>query len=79
MLITLRRLLIMRRSDVMVDIEKIIEGLVLIETVTPSYKRARRKGIVDDDAEVLVNQAIEQAIAILEQVKPLPPTLCLEE
>ncbi len=49
------------------DIKKVIEGLELIETVIPSYKRARRKGITDEEAEKLVNQAIEQAINILEQ------------
>jgi hypothetical protein len=52
---------------VMSDIEKIIEGLELIEIVVPSYKHARRKGITDEEAEKLVNQAIEQAINILEQ------------
>jgi hypothetical protein len=48
-------------------IESIIEGLELIEAVIPSYKHARRKGITDEEAEKLVNQAIEQAINILEQ------------
>ena len=51
----------------MSDIKKVIEGLELIETVIPSYKHARRKGITDEEAEKLVNQAIEQAINILEQ------------
>ena len=48
-------------------IESIIEGLELIETVIPSYKRARRKGLTDDEAETVVNWALEQAINILEQ------------
>jgi len=52
----------------MSDIEKIIEGLELIEIVIPSYKHARRKGLTDDEAETLVNQAIEQSIAILETI-----------
>ena len=52
---------------VMSDIEKIIEGLTLIEVAIPSYKHARRKGLTDDEAEELVYQAIEQAINILEQ------------
>ena len=51
----------------MSDIEKIIEGLELIEIVIPSYKHARRKGLTDDEAETLVNWALEQAINILEQ------------
>ena len=51
----------------MSDIKKVIEGLELIETVIPSYKHARHKGITDEEAEKLVNQAIEQAINILEQ------------
>ena len=49
-------------------IESIIDGLELIETVIPSYKHARRKGITDEEAEKLVNQAIEQSIAILETI-----------
>jgi len=53
---------------VMSDIEKVIEGLELIEIVVPSYKHARRKGITDEEAEKLVNQAIEQSIAILETI-----------
>jgi len=53
----------------MSDIEKIIEGLELIETVIPSYKHARRKGITDEEAETLVNWALEQAIILLEQIK----------
>ena len=52
---------------VMSDIEKIIEGLTLIEVAIPSYKYARRKGLTDEEAEELVYQAIEQAINILEQ------------
>jgi len=52
----------------MSDIEKVIEGLELIEIVVPSYKHARRKGLTDEEAEKLVNQAIEQAIIILEQL-----------
>ena len=52
---------------VMSDIEKIIEGLTLIEVAIPSYKYARRKGMTDEEAEELVYQAIEQAINILEQ------------
>ena len=53
---------------VMSDIEKIIEELELIEIVVPSYKHARRKGLTDDEAETLVNWALEQAIIILEQL-----------
>ncbi len=52
----------------MSDIKKVIEGLELIETVIPSYKHARRKGMTDNDAESTVNWAIEQAIALLEQM-----------
>lgn len=52
----------------MFDTEKIIEGLELIEIVVPSYKHARRKGMTDEEAEKLVNQAIEQSIAILETI-----------
>jgi len=52
----------------MSDIEKIIEGLELIEIVIPSYKHARRKGLTDDEAETLVNWALEQAIIILETI-----------
>lgn len=49
-------------------IESIIEGLELIETVIPSYKHARRKGLTDDEAETVVNLAVEQAIILLEQL-----------
>ncbi|HQD86886.1 MAG TPA: hypothetical protein PK822_08275, partial [Bacillota bacterium] len=49
-------------------IEKIIEGLELIEIVIPSYKYARRRGLTDDEAETLVNWALEQAIIILETI-----------
>ena len=52
----------------MSDIEKIIEGLELIEIVVPSYKHARRRGMTDEEAETLVNWALEQAIIILEQL-----------
>jgi len=50
------------------DIKKVVEGLELIEIVIPSYKHARRKGLTDEEAEKLVNQAIEQSIAILETI-----------
>jgi len=50
------------------DIKKVIEGLELIETVTPSYKHARRRGMTDNEAETVVNWAVEQAIIILEQL-----------
>lgn len=53
----------------MSDIKKVIEGLELIETVIPSYKHARRKGLTDDEAEIVVNWALEQAIILLEQIK----------
>ena len=49
-------------------IESIIEGLELIEAVIPSYKHARRKGLTDDEAETVVNWALEQAIILLEQL-----------
>jgi hypothetical protein len=52
----------------MYDIKKVIEGLELIETVTPSYKHARRRGMTDEEAETAVNWALEQAIIILEQL-----------
>jgi hypothetical protein len=52
----------------MYDIKKVIEGLELIETVIPSYKHARHKGLTDDEAETAVNWALEQAIIILEQL-----------
>lgn len=53
----------------MSDIKKVIEGLELIETVIPSYKHARHKGITDDEAETVVNWAVEQAIILLEQLR----------
>lgn len=52
----------------LMNIEKIIEGLTLIEVAIPSYKYARRKGLTDEEAEELVYQAIEQAILVLEQM-----------
>lgn len=52
----------------MSDIKEVIEGLELIETVIPSYKHARRKGLTDDEAETVVNWALEQAIILLEQI-----------
>jgi hypothetical protein len=52
----------------MYDIKKVIEGLELIETVVPSYKYARRRGLTDDEAETAVDWALEQAIIILEQL-----------
>ena len=52
----------------MSDIKKVIEGLELIETVIPSYKHARRNGLTDDEAETVVNWAVEQAIILLEQL-----------
>ena len=52
----------------MSGIKKVIEGLELIEIVIPSYKHARRKGITDDEAETVVNWAVEQAIILLEQL-----------
>jgi len=52
----------------MYDIKKVIEGLELIETVVPSYKYARRRGLTDDEAETLVDWALEQAIVLLEQL-----------
>ena len=53
----------------MSDIEKIIEGLELIETVIPSYKHARRKGITDEEADAVVSWALKQVIIILEQLR----------
>jgi len=50
------------------DIEKIIEGLELIEIVVPSYKYARRKGMSDDEADAVVDWALKQAIVLLEQL-----------
>jgi len=50
------------------DIEKIIEGLEMIETAIPSYKYARRRGMTDNEAETLIDWALEQAIIILEQL-----------
>jgi len=50
------------------DIKKVVEGLELIETVTPSYKHARRRDMTDEEAETAVNWALEQAIIILEQL-----------
>ena len=41
----------------------------MIEIVIPSYKHARRKGLTDDEAETVVNWALEQAIILLEQIK----------
>jgi hypothetical protein len=52
----------------MPDIKKVVEGLELIEIVIPSYKHARRKGLTDEEAETLVNWALEQAIILLEQL-----------
>ena len=52
----------------MSDIEKVIEGLELIEIVVPSYKHARRKGMTDEEVETAVNWAVEQAIILLEQL-----------
>ena len=52
----------------MYNIKKVIEGLELIETVVPSYKYARRRGLTDDEAETLVDWALEQAIVLLEQL-----------
>ena len=52
----------------MPDIKKVVEGLELIEIVIPSYKHARRKGLTDDEAETVVNWALEQAIVLLEQL-----------
>ena len=51
------------------DIKKVIEGLELIETVIPSYKYTRRRGMSDDEAETVVNWALEQAIILLEQLR----------
>jgi hypothetical protein len=53
----------------MPDIKKVIEGLELIEAVIPSYKHARHKGLTDDEAETVVNWALEQAIILLEQLR----------
>jgi len=55
------------RQD-MYDIKEVIEGLEMIETIIPSYKYARRRGLTDDEAETLVNWALEQAIIILETI-----------
>ena len=52
----------------MYDIKRVVEGLELIETVIPSYKYARRRGMTDEEAETAVNWALEQAIIILEQL-----------
>ena len=52
----------------MSDIKEVIEGLEMIEIVIPSYKHARRKGLTDDEAETVVDLAVEQAIILLEQL-----------
>ena len=52
----------------MSDIKEVIEGLEMIEIVIPSYKHARRKGLTDDEAETMVDLAVEQAIVLLEQL-----------
>jgi hypothetical protein len=59
----------------MSDIKEVIEGLELIETVIPSYKHARHKGITDDEAETVVNWAVEQAIILLEKLLELEQLL----
>jgi hypothetical protein len=53
----------------------VIEGLELIETVTPSYKHARRRGMTDEEAETAVTWAVEQAIILLEKLLELEQLL----
>lgn len=42
-------------------------GLELIGNVIPNYSLARSKGISDEDAEVVVQKALSDAINIIEE------------
>lgn len=58
------------------DIKGIIEGLDLVESVTPDYSLSRHKNINDDEVEKFVNKAVcvasdalESAIILLEEIR----------
>ena len=50
------------------DIKEIIKNLELIIDVTPDYIQGRRRGLTDDETEMLAYRAVYQAVEILEKL-----------
>lgn len=51
------------------DIKEIIKNLELIIDVTPDYIQGRRRGLTDDETEMLACKAVYEAIEVLEKLE----------
>ena len=51
------------------DIKEIIKNLELIIDVTPDYVQGRRRGLTDDETEMLAYKAVYEAIEVLEKLE----------
>ena len=51
------------------DIKEIIKNLELIIDVTPDYVQGRRRGLTDDETEMLAYRAVYEAIEVLEKLE----------
>lgn len=50
------------------DIKELIKNLELIIDVTPDYVQGRRRGLTDDETEMLACKAVYEAIEALEKL-----------
>ena len=48
-------------------LREIVIGLELIGNVIPDYSLSRSRGISDEDAEIVVQKALSDAISIIEE------------
>ncbi len=51
------------------NIKEIIENLKLIINITPDYAQGRRRGLTDDETEMLAYKAVYEAIEVLEKLE----------
>ena len=51
------------------DIKEIIKNLELIIDVTPDYVQGRRRGLTDDETEIIARKAVYEAIEALEKLE----------
>ena len=51
------------------NVEEIIKNLELIIDVTPDYVQGRRRGLTDDETEMIARKAVYEAIEVLEKLE----------
>lgn len=54
-------------------IEEILDALNLIESINPDYVLGRRRGLTDEESEILPIKALTEAEEILEKHLPQKP------